>query len=49
MNPAKNLNIFDKVGSIEVGKLANFTVVDKELNVYQTIRCGNTIYKKGNN
>lgn len=46
-NPAKNLNIFDKVGSIEVGKLANFTIVDKELNVYQTIRCGNIIYKKG--
>ena len=32
-NPAKNLNIFDKVGSIEVGKLANFAVIDKELNV----------------
>lgn len=48
-NPAKNLNIFDKVGSIEVGKLANFAVIDKELNVYQTIRCGNIIYKKGTN
>lgn len=48
-NPAKNLNIFDKVGSIKVGKLANFAVIDKELNVYQTIRCGNIIYKKGTN
>ena len=48
-NPAKNLNIFDKVGSIEVGKLANFAVIDKEINVYQTIRCGNIIYKKGTN
>lgn len=47
--PAKNLNIFDKVGSIKVGKLANFAVIDKELNVYQTIRCGNIIYKKGTN
>ena len=48
-NPAKNLNIFDKVGSIKVGKLANFAVIDKELNIYQTIRCGNIIYKKGTN
>ena len=48
-NPAKNLNIFDKVGSIKVGKLANFAVIDKEFNVYQTIRCGNIIYKKGTN
>lgn len=48
-NPAKNLNIFDKVGSIKVGKLANFTIIDQELNVYQTIRCGNIIYKKGTN
>ena len=48
-NPAKNLNIFDKVGRIKVGKLANFAVIDKELNVYQTIRCGNIIYKKGTN
>ena len=48
-NPAKNLNIFDKVGSIKVGKLANFTIIDQEINVYQTIRCGNIIYKKGTN
>lgn len=48
-NPAKNLNIFDKVGSIKVGKLANFTIIDQELNIYQTIRCGNIIYKKGTN
>jgi N-acetylglucosamine-6-phosphate deacetylase len=48
-NPAKNLNIFDKVGSIKVGKLANFAVIDKEINVYQTIRCGNIIYKNGTN
>lgn len=45
-NPAKNLGIFDKMGSIKEGKLANFTVVDKDLNVYLTIRNGKVIYMK---
>ena len=45
-NPAKLLNIFDKIGSIKVGKLANFAVVDKDLNVYQTVRCGRIIFEK---
>ena len=45
-NPAKLLNIYDKVGSIKEGKLANFVVVDKDLNVYQTVRCGNIIFEK---
>ena len=45
-NPAKNLGIFDKMGSIKEGKLANFTVVDKDLNVYLTIRNGKVIYTK---
>lgn len=45
-NPAKNLGIFDKVGSIKEGKLANFVVIDKNINVYQTIRRGKVIYKK---
>ena len=40
------LNIFDKVGSIQEGKLANFAVVDKDLNVYQTVRCGRIIFEK---
>lgn len=45
-NPAKNLNVFDRVGSITEGKFANFAVVDLDLNVYQTIRCGNVVYTK---
>lgn len=45
-NPAKNLGIYNKVGSIKEGKLANLVVVDKNLNVYLTIRNGNVIYKK---
>ena len=45
VNPAKNLGIFDSVGSIEVGKKANLTVLDGEFNVKTTIRNGNVIYK----
>ncbi len=45
-NPAKNLGVYDQMGSIEVGKLANLVVVDHDLNVYQTIRCGKVIYSK---
>ena len=45
VNPGKNLNIFDSVGSIEVGKKANLTVLDGEFNVKTTIRNGLIIYK----
>ncbi len=45
-NPAKNLGVFDEIGSIEVGKRANFAVIDKEtFKVYMTIRNGEIIYK----
>ena len=45
VNPAKNLGVFDKMGSIEVGKTADFTVLDGEFNVKLTLRDGNVIYK----
>lgn len=45
-NPAKNLNIFDKYGSIEVGKKANFTVLDDDFNVVETIVNGQVVYKR---
>lgn len=45
INPAHNLGIDHEVGSIKVGKKANLVVVDKDLNVYMTIRDGNVIYK----
>lgn len=45
-NPAKNLGIFDQMGSIKENKKANFVIVDKELKVYQTIRNGKVIYKR---
>ena len=45
-NPAKNLGVYDKMGSIAEGKLANLVVVDKDVNVYQTIRCGKVVFEK---
>lgn len=45
-NPAMNLGIFDKKGSIKEGKDADFAVVDKDLNVYMTISEGHIVYKK---
>jgi len=45
INPARNLKIDDKFGSIAVGKFADFCVLDKEFNVLSTIREGNIIYK----
>lgn len=43
-NPAKNLGVFHEMGSIEEGKFANLVIVDKNLNVYKTIRQGRIIY-----
>lgn len=44
-NPAKNLGIYDIMGSIKENKDASFTIVDRDLNIYQTIRKGYVIYK----
>lgn len=45
INPARVLKIDDKVGSIKVGKYADFTVLDKDFNVMLVIREGNVVYK----
>jgi len=44
-NPAKNIGIFDKYGSISLGKFADFTVLDKNFNVLLTIVGGNIVFK----
>ena len=44
-NPAKNLGLYDKIGSISIGKRANLTVLDGQFNVKLTLRNGNVIYK----
>jgi N-acetylglucosamine-6-phosphate deacetylase len=46
INVARNLNIDSKVGSINIGKQADLTVVDCDMNVYLTIRNGHTVFQK---
>lgn len=43
-NPAKNLGVFDQMGSIKEGKRADFVILDKDLNVVRTVRNGKVIY-----
>lgn len=43
INPAKQLNIYDKVGSITTGKYANLVLLDQNLNVVSVILNGNIL------
>ena len=45
INPAKNLKIDNEVGSIAVGKRADFTVINANYDVLMTVRGGKVIYK----
>lgn len=45
-NPAKHLNLLDTIGTIEVGKKANFTVLDDNYNINLTIVNGEIVYTK---
>lgn len=44
-NPAKNLGLYDERGSIEVGKRADFAVMDKDYNILCTVVGGKVVYK----
>lgn len=46
INPAVNLKIDDKKGSIAVGKDADFAVLDENFEVYMTVRGGEIVYKR---
>ena len=43
-NPAKNLAVFNERGSIEVGKRADFAVMDKNYEISATVVGGKTVY-----
>ena len=45
INPAKTLKIDSEAGSIEVGKRADFTVLNANYDVLMTVRGGKIIYK----
>ena len=46
LNPAKTIRMDNEVGSIEIGKNADFTVLDKNLEVYMMIKNEKVGYKK---
>lgn len=46
INVAKNLGVDDKLGSIKVGKRADFVILDQDFNVIKTVRNGEVIYEK---
>lgn len=46
INPAKNLGVFDTLGSISMGKCANFAVLDEDFSVSLTVRDGKIVYSK---
>ncbi|ATG97420.1 N-acetylglucosamine-6-phosphate deacetylase [Mesoplasma lactucae] len=48
INIAKQLNIFDKTGSIEINKQADLVCLDKDLKVLKTIVDGKICYEKRN-
>jgi len=46
VNPAKQLKLYDRKGSLSVGKDADIVILDDNLNVYMTFCRGGLAYKK---
>ena len=44
-NPARHLGVYDRMGSIEVGKDASFAVLDDTFEILQTVIKGKTVYR----
>ncbi len=45
-NPAEAIGMYDKIGSIAVGKRAHLTVLDNDFNVVMTVVDGEIVYKR---
>jgi N-acetylglucosamine-6-phosphate deacetylase len=46
-NPAKKLGVYDRKGSIELGKDADLVVLNKDYDVMMTVCKGHIVYQKG--
>ena len=46
LNPAKIIKMDDTIGSIEIGKNADFTILDKDLQVEKVVLSGNIAYER---
>ena len=46
INPAKNMGIEKFKGSLDIGKDADYIVIDRNLNVIKTYIAGNLVYSK---
>lgn len=46
INPAKQLGIYDRKGSIQAGKDADIVILDEQLNVYMTFCRGDLAYQR---
>jgi len=46
VNPAKELRLYDEMGSIEKGKLANFAIFDDDIHIFRTIVKGKIVTGK---
>ena len=45
-NPAKNMGVEKFKGSLDIGKDADYIVIDRNLNVIKTYIAGNLVYSK---
>jgi len=46
VNPARRIGVYNRKGSLEVGKDADITIVDDRLNVHMTMVMGRIVYKR---
>jgi N-acetylglucosamine-6-phosphate deacetylase len=46
LNPARAIHMHDRKGSLEVGKDADFVLIDDDLNVYLTVAEGQIVYQR---